>query len=461
MKRLAAVILAVLLLSAGVCRGQEAYNLLTKNYAPYCVAGDDLAFPMKVWALSQDEYAFWRGSRDLYFTWCKGAEHGGDWLGDSGAYVTNHGDLHLGNIGRYAKNGVFGSTSFGAVDFDETARLPFQIELLQGLITLQLAARENNIEMGGRREELARVMFDSYLKAMASGKNTLELVSDERGIGKFIDQAQKPGYEKTLLKFTDGKGHFVLNVHTKHSLQQGPAPKEILRPAGDRTEDMARGIAQALQHSKAAMAAFRYSDIETVRKSIKDVALRTRLESVGSQGLKKYLVLLDKPLKGLDMDVVMYVKQEIPSAAERAGAIPMDPRSFGRRCSEDMNVLTNPTAYMNSWCDIGKESYWVTLKDPWSEDLELKMATDYSRLLELARTWGSVAGAMHRQQGHSAAILERLRKPELFEQLRHRSTLYMAELDRQFHDFLHDPRARADAAKAQKMIDAAENSEGN
>jgi len=438
-------------------QNEGAFEVLKNNYAPYCVPGDELAFPMKVWALSASQYQFWRGSRDLYFEWCRGSDHGADWLADKGSYVINHGDLHLGNIGRYAKNGDFGSTSFGAVDFDETARLPFQIELLQGLITLRLAARENNIELGGRREELARVMFDAYRKAIASNKSTLEIISDEHSMGKFIEQAQKPTYEKTLLKFTDESGHFLRYVHTKKSeRKQGMTPKEILREAIDKKEDMARGIAQALQNSEAARAAFRYSDVETIRRSIKDVALRTRLESVGSQGLKKYLVLLNKPLKGLEMDVVMYVKQEIPSAAERAGAIPMDSRSAGRRCSEDMNVLTNPTAYMNSWCDIGKESYWVTLKDPWGEDLEVNMVRDYAKLTEFAKMWGSVAGAMHRQQGNAAAIMDRLKKPELFEQLRHRSTLYLAELDRQYHDFIHDPRARAEAAKAQVKIDEAE-----
>jgi uncharacterized protein (DUF2252 family) len=324
------------------------------------------------------------------------------------------------------------------------------------MITFQLAARENNIELGGRREKLARVLFESYKSAVASDKNTLQLVSDEHSIGKFIEQAQKHSYEKTLLKFTDDSGHFHKYVHTKHSNEKGPAPKEILRPASGRKEDMARGIAQALVNSRAARDAFRYSDVETIRQSIKDVALRTRLESVGSQGLKKYLVLLNKPLKGLDMDVVMYIKQEIPSAAERAGAVPMDPRSPGRRCSEDMNVLTNPTAYLNSWCDIGKESYWVTLKDPWSEDLEVDMVNDYGKLIEFARAWGAVAGAMHRQQGRGSEIMKRLNNPELFDQLRHRSTLYLAELDRQYYDFIHDPRARDLAGKAQVKLNEAE-----
>jgi uncharacterized protein (DUF2252 family) len=227
--RSAQVIAAALFLALAVhCRAeQRAFDILNTNYAPYCVPGDDLAFPMKIWALSANQYQFWRGSRDLYFTWCRDRDQGGDWLADKGSYVVNHGDLHLGNIGRYAKNGIFGSTSFGAVDFDETARLPFQIELLQGMITFQLAARENNIDLGGRRERLARVLYDSYKNAVASDKNTLQLVTDEHSIGKFIEQAQKHTYEKTLLKFTDDSGHFLRYVHTKHSDEKAARPRRF------------------------------------------------------------------------------------------------------------------------------------------------------------------------------------------------------------------------------------------
>jgi uncharacterized protein (DUF2252 family) len=429
-------------------------DVLLHNYAPYCTPADDLAFPMKVWALSENKFLFWRGSRDLYFAWC--AQHARDWFDDKAAYVVNHGDLHLNNIGTYVKRGDLGATSFGPVDFDETARLPFQIELLQGLIMLRLTARENNVDLSGRREDLARAMFESYRSAVASDKTTVELVSEEKQMSKFIEQVEKHSYDATLLKFTNN-GAFRPFVHTK----TGGRLKEILRPAKDRTDDMARGLAQAIANSPAAKAAFRYSDVETIRRSIKDVVIRTRLESVGSQGLKKYLVLLDKPLKGIDMDVVMYLKQEVPAAAERAGAIPMDPRSPGQRCSEDMNVLTNPTAYLNSWCDIsragGKESYWVTFKEPWSEEIEPTTLRDYSKLQEAAKVWGSVAGTMHRIQGKAQqqAILERLARPKLFDDLRHLSNLYTVELDKQFDDFMRDPRARAEAAKAKAQLDAA------
>jgi uncharacterized protein (DUF2252 family) len=430
---------------------EKAFDVLQKNYAKYCEPGDDLAFPMKVWGLATGpKYKFWRGSRDLYFAWLK--EHAKDWLGDRGSYVLNHGDLHLGNIGSYVREGPLGATSFGPVDFDETARLPFQAELLQGLISMRLAATDNEIDLGGggKRDELTRTLFDAYREGVASEKSTRELVSTEQQISKFIEQSQKHAYDTTLGKFAVD-GAFRRIVHNA----KGDVVKEILRPAKDRTDDLARGIAQALQNSKVARDAFRYSDVDTIRKSIRDVALRTRLESVGSQGLKKYLVLMERPLKGLDMDVVLYIKQEIPSAAERAGAIPMDPRSPGRRCSEDMEALTNPTAYLNTWCDIGKESYWVSFKEPWSEEIDVARIGGWKDLQASARVWGKVAGAMHRLNGDPKEILKRLDGQAFYDQLRTRTYQYLTELERQHKEFADDARVRADVTRAQKAIDAA------
>jgi uncharacterized protein (DUF2252 family) len=444
-------VLALLLLSTPLSSFAQdrAYDIIKSQYAVYTSPNDPLAFPAKVWALQANQYAFWRGSRDLYYRWCR--DNAADWLADRESYVLNHGDLHLGNIGTYVRAKELTKTDFGMVDFDDTANLPFQIELLQGLITLRLAARTGNVDLtGSKREELAAEMFAAYRIALMTDKSTRELISRERRIGKYIEDARNEPYDVTLRKFTNGQGKFKPAVETAKKKEL----KEILRPAMDRADDIARGIAQAINNSPEAKAVFRYNDVDTVRKSIKDVALRTRLESVGSQGLKKYLVLLEKPLKQLDMDVVMYVKQEIPAAAERAGAIDRDHRSPGRRASEDMEALTNPTAYMNSWCDIGGESYWVTFKEPWSEELDEQMVKSFDGLKEVARVWGSVAGAMHRENGDHQAIIKRL-TPQMEAVIRHRSTSYMAELDRQFFDFLQDDRVKADAGKANQLIEAA------
>ena len=427
---------------------ERAFDILQSGYGQFTNAEDPHSFPMKVWAVSQDQFAFWRGGRDVFFRWVK--DNCDDWLGDKGAYVLNHGDLHLGNIGSYAREGRLGATSFGMTDFDDTARLPFQIELLQGLISLRLAARENDIPLNGaRRDELARAMFDAYRAALLSEKSTSELVAGEQRIGQFIDQAQKDSYEAILQKFTDGQGKFKSIVTSPKE-----KAKEILRPAKDRADDLAKGIAQGLANSPESAALFNYGDEKTIRKSIKDVALRTRLESVGSQGLKKYLVLLSRPLKRLDMDVILYVKQEIPAAAERAGAIPRDPRSPGRRSSEDMATLISPEAYLNTWCDIGGESYWVTFKEPWSEEIDVAKIKNYDDLRKFGEVWGKVVGVAHRDLGRARAIQQRLGEG-LLAVLRHRSTSYMAELDRQYFDFTTDPRTKAQVSKAQPIVDAA------
>src|SRR5947207_9184460 len=67
---------------------ERPFDVLSKNYAPYCTPNDDLAFPMKVWALSENKFTFWRGSRDMYFAWCR--THAKEWLDDKGSYLVNH-----------------------------------------------------------------------------------------------------------------------------------------------------------------------------------------------------------------------------------------------------------------------------------------------------------------------------------------------------------------------------------
>ena len=136
-------------------------------------------------------------------------------------------------------------------------------------------------------------------------------------------------------------------------------------------------------------------------------------------------------------------------------ASPADPRSPGRRCSEDMEALTNPTAYLNTWCDVGDESYWVSFKEPWSEELDSAKVKGYNDLLAHARVWGKVAGAMHRLGTDPALIEARLAEPRLFNQLFSRATQYMEVLYQQHQAFAGDPRTTELAGRAQARIDEA------
>lgn len=431
----AAVILTLLM--APIVRAADApYDAIERAYAPYMAADDPLALPMKVRSIASDPYKFWRGSKDLFFIWAK--TNTADWFTDAKAFLPNHGDLHLGNIGSYASDAGWNKLAFGMVDFDDSARLPFQVELLQGLITLELTARQNNIaldETTGQR--LAKTLFEAYRISVNSQRNATSLLIDaqDKTVTQMLTRASV-AYQSEIDTYTQD-GRFRQAVLT----EKGKL-KEIFRPAMHRADDFAEGLAQAIVNEPDLKKLFRFDDAKSIRAALGDVAQRTRLGSSGSQGLKKYFAILRKPLRNAETDLLIYLKQEIPSAAERSGVVARENRSPGRRVKEDMDRLTQPLPYINSWCDIGGGSYWVTFKEPWSEELDIETVTSADELIHMARIWGTVAGATHREDGRFEIILPRL-NPALLEQIRQRSKLFLKQLDTDFTAFGADSRVRA------------------
>lgn len=421
------------------------YDAIERAYAPYMSSTDPLAFPMKVRSIAADPYKFWRGSKDLFFLWCKSQTS--DWLSDRSAYLTNHGDLHLGNIGSYASEEGWGKLAFGMVDFDDSAKLPFQLELLQGLITLELTGRQNKLSLSEADEaKLADTLLARYRVAVNSKRTATAMLKDESDaiVLKLLKRSQRSYQDELDSYIKDGK------FRTSITSESGK-PKEILTPAEDRADEIAGGIAAAIVNCPELADMFRISDRGSIRSAMKDVALRTRLGSSGSQGLKKYLVLLDHPLKSADHDAILYLKKEIPTAAERSGIVLRDPRSPGQRAKQDMDHLTEPRALANGWCEIGGESYWVTFKEPWSDELDPDSVKTFDDLLHMASIWGTVAGATHREEGRYETILPRL-TPQLRSQLRERSKRFIKQLDDDFRAFRADPRVAAHLAATDATV---------
>lgn len=428
------LILGMLLVVAAPCLAQSGtYDTIRRAYEPYMAKDDPLAFPMKVKSLAADPYSFWGGSKDLFFVWCK--THTSDWFADTKAILPNHGDLHLGNIGTYPSNGAWNKLAFGMVDFDDSANLPFQLELLQGLITLELTARQNQITLDDSKSAvLAQALVDAYRIAVNSRRNATSLLVDvdDPTALTLLKRASVP-YQRELEEYTEA-GRFKRTILT----DKGKL-KEVLRPALLRADDFAAGISAAISNEPDIKALFRFVDARSVRPAIKDIVQRTRLGSSGSQGLKKYFVLLEKPFRGIDHDVILYLKQEIPSAAERSGAIEQSRLSPGRRVKQDMDRLTDPLPFINSWCDIDGESYWVSMKEPWSNELDPSEVRTVDELLYTARVWGTIAGATHRESGRFEVILPRL-TPAFTTQLGQRTTEFLRLLDADFEAFRGDPK---------------------
>jgi uncharacterized protein (DUF2252 family) len=426
-------------------QAQAPFDRIEKAYSPYMDAEDPLAFPMKVKSLAADPYKFWRGSKDLFYFWCK--SNTSDWMSDKSTFLANHGDLHLGNIGTYAAEGEFGELAFGMVDFDDSGRLPFQFELLQGLITLRLTAEQNKIDLlQEQKSELTQALIDTYHTSVNSRRNATDLLADDAWARKLLDKGRKHEYADELKDYLGADGKFLPAMYSKGKL------KEILRPADERVEDFATAISQAMKNSPEMAKLFRYSRPEDIRKAIQSTAQRTRLGSSGSQGLKKYFILLDKPLIGIDSPIILYLKQEIPCAAERQGLIPRESRPPGERCADDMNHLTEPRPYFNSWCTIEDESYWVHFKEPWSNELDPADVTGFTALIAAAKIWGTVAGATHREEGRFEMILPHL-TPALVAQIEQRTDAYLTRLQADFSAFQSDPRVAEWVHKADEEIE--------
>lgn len=449
--------LACVLLAAGqaVCPAAEpgAFERIESAYAPYLDKSDPLSFPLKIKSLSANEYTFWRGSKDLFFQWCK--THCADWLADQKAFLPNHGDLHLGNIGTYASEEdagpqhPFGTPTFGMVDFDDSTRLPFEFELLQGVITLDLVARQNKIELTDeQRDALHARLFDTYKTAVNSRRNATEMLKEDPTVAKLLGKFSKKPYGDELAKFTDGSKFMRLVIKgKKNEITDILAPVET--PRWDAFSD---AIAQAARNDERLAGLLKSTNAKAIRKSIKDVVRRTRLGSSGSQGLQKYLVLLEKPFKGIEHDIILYLKQEIPTAAERSGIVPPDARPPGQRCAQDMDKLTEPRALFNSWADLEGKSFWVSFKEPWSDELAFDEVKDLDQLTQMAVIWSTVVGSTHREEGRFAMILPRL-NAEVCEQVKTRAAAYLDFQAEAFITFVENPRTKAAKTRADERID--------
>ena len=449
MRRLPLIVtVALLFASAATAQATRPFDALRDAYAPYLAADEPAGWPMKVRSLTEGNYKFWRGSKDLFFAWSK--VECADWYAQPAAYVASHGDVHLGNVGTYAAAGGWHNVRFGLVDFDESARLPFEVDLLQSLVTLRLVAAENGIDVSDDEwRAVSGAVLSDYTTAFAGGEPAGALLADIKPVAKLLKKATNGDYAAEVEELTDG-GKFRPTVfNAKGKLKDLLTPLDAKESAA-LVDALAAALADPNQ--AALRARFRPHSRRELTAALKDAARRTRIGSSGSQGLGKYFLLLDRPLVDYDGDVVIYLKQEIPSAAERQAAAARDARSPGRRYAETAALLTDPPPYLNGWCDAADgHSFWVSFKEPWGDELDAAGVKDADELKQMAHVLAVAVGAAHARANTLAPTTvsggeTQLTAALLAEQLAARSAAYAVKVRADFTDFSNDPRT-ADLVK--------------
>lgn len=117
----------------------------------------------------------------------------------------------------------------------------------------------------------------------------------------------------------------------------------------------------------------------------------------------------------------------------------------------DSAALSESPVLINSWCELGNESYWVTLKEPWSDELDPALFFEYSELNAAAKIWGLATGCSHRRDPQAAAFVAKL-TPEQTTLIRERSDAYLKQLGSDYIDFTRDARTAEAGLRAARAI---------
>ncbi len=360
------------------------YSLLLKSYGPHVDLADPRGWPLKIHSITSDPYKFWRGTKDIFFLWSK--THCADWMNHPENLLPIHGDLHLGNIGTYATSPL-GQLGFGLVDFDDSANLPYQLELLQGAITYQLIAQTNNITLDPQQsQQLIQTLLDAYLSARQDPQDALRQIKDRPEVQKLLIRSDRP-YQRVIDQLTEGQKFKPLIPDS------GPITN-ILDPL---TPELRKAFASALQQLASQHPTLADLIGPADAFSILDAVRRTRVGSSGSQGLLKILLLV----QGADqVERIIYFKQQIPSAAERVRLVdplPNTPASSpALRSANHTQSLTDPDPLLALPCEVNGLSYVVNLYEPWSNELDHDDIKTYTQLLNSAQLWGQATGRAHR-----------------------------------------------------------------
>lgn len=419
-----------------------AFDLIRASYAPHVDLDDPVGFSAKIASMSADRYAFWDGSRVPFLEWCEA--HAPDWLAEGQPRVLSPGRVGLESVGAYATNDEQGRRGHevGLIDHDDSARLPPQVDLLQALVALRLAADRNGVPVDEpRRRELTAALVDAYRRSYAAPHGS-PVPREGQSLRQTLLSRAASAEERMLERYVRG-GRFRPEVESRPG-----RPPERLFPAAQRSQEVAAALGHTLRRSHTMRRAFRPALLRDGRISVKDVARRAG----GDGGLKEYLVLLDRPLRGVDHDVIVRLRRQIPAAAERQG-LWRDPRLYtpARRAVEDATASLTPWPYVIGWCQLGDGHYQITLAEPEERRLVAADVPTFESLLDAATLLGHLLGRTHRT-GQDTPSLPSSFSADSVNQLLARADQFIAHHDGLYGDFRADDRVREHVERHDRIV---------
>lgn len=393
---LVALFRSVSLAQSGDAHGDGATYSRLGALNPHLTERAGLGWAIKLHSLMRGPYDFFRGTADLFAADVR--ELDPDWCDESLPPVQLHGDVHLGNVGAYQGEGTAGKAiHFGLVDFDEAIVGPCELDLLRGAVSLRCAVAQERLSIPECTVNAAiHAMCRSYAAALGTPPSDEELEDRFPMVKEVMRKARKATPEAYVAKYTQAGPLRFRSVRLKRG-----DPSDIMEPVDAQTWDqIVDAVWRYLQHGadSATRRRLRFNTLDELGAGVLDVAAWTRVGSSGSQGLQKFLVLLDRPLVDVAGSLIIQLKEEPIPAAARARLVTS---ASGVARAEEVAaaswVLNPHRPWLVGFTHINDRAFLVKTKDPWGKELASGDLTSPESVEQGGELIGALLGRSHRQ----------------------------------------------------------------
>jgi uncharacterized protein (DUF2252 family) len=342
----------------------------------------DLKVRMEKMATASSAFPFFRATAHLFYL--DMATHPSAFTTEQTGYTWLTGDAHVGNFG--ARRDSTGTAVFGIADFDEGYLGQYLWDLRRLAASMVLLGRQNHLSDGGITSAI-QALAGAYEDRMAAFRgNSSELrfrLTEDNTSGVVQDtirRAAQADSARLLDKYTErnpgGLRHFVAAHEDLAPVTSGT--RGALLAAMD---NYAASIPPALRQGPA------FYNVLDVRQRLG--------AGMGSLGKMRWYLLL----QGNDDQVLLEVKQAMPSAVCGAGGPRMPPETYGghegcrqARSQRAHQVYPDP---MTGWTMVEGMHCYVHEKHGSERDFDPQDLTTAAKLETAARYLGMALASAH------------------------------------------------------------------
>jgi uncharacterized protein (DUF2252 family) len=361
-------------------------------------ATDSTDLATKMSTMAANAFNFYRGTDHIFYqdmttlpaSAYTTAQTGFTWLG---------GDAHIGNFGAWQDSS--GNNVFSVDDFDEGYLGQYVWDLRRLATSMVLAGRANGIADADITTAI-NTMVSAYMSEMNDFKGSSDELSFQLKNGNTSGVAQD-----TIGDSKDDSRSSLLAKYT----QVSGSTRSFQTVAGT----LATVNGATYNAITAAMNSYIASIASSKRYAasyyqVKDI--RQKLGSgVGSLGKLRYYVLIEGPSSSSSDDVILELKQELPSVVAQAdnGQLPAADyaNNEGNRVAMTAKAQTLNADVLVGYATINGMAFYFHEKSPYAEDFDYTQLTSAGKLNTAATYLGQALASAHAisDQDYNSAIV--------------------------------------------------------